>query len=510
MLNLFNYFENVISLFEEEDIVDLDINKDVKFEDFNKFLDTKLSDLRDGGCYEHGQDSFTIKIKNPDNNSYYFYNFYYTGGQEIKLVFGICTAYTKNGNNITLNNISEKQLKEDLSEITLKDIYESHNASVKIDIPIRVRNIFFNAILSFILKYSLINKQITYRGHLEPSEIPFAKLAVDVNRENLELEPLKKMILKNLSIGKEYSTKALKDINSYIKEKKINIKDKEIKLNKEMIDGMLINVNSSIFDNIHGNIRDVTYGKGGISFKSFKEKLVSGKITDIIEFFDFFLEKINFFEDKIKKIKTNDKTNFIKQFNIALIKLRTELFHRDRLYRLIIRRVLKLNTLLKDENIYNMSEHDDKFDIKEIKNKIFNNIIEMLKRKQVQAKVILHNNNGKNQFLQPKNFVLPLYNQKIESDLKDYFDLLEDEMFSTSKLPSTTKMILKDISDFIINSIVINNPTGWVNVNTSSKKFLDFTDEVEVIDDKIFNPRKKKLTKISPQEYRNYLHKRNK
>jgi len=529
MLNLFNYFENVISLFEE-DVVDLDISKNVKFEPLQSFLNTKLSDLRDGGCYEYGKTRFTIKIKNPDDNSYYFYNFYYTGYtgiEEIKLVFGICTATTKYGENITLNKISEKQLRDDLSEITLKDIYQSHNAAVKIDIPIRVRNIFFNAILVFILNYSLINKQITYRGQLEPGEIPFARLATDVNRSSVDLSQLKKIISQKINISKKYVNEVLNDIKKYTKENNITIikNKKDIdkliieakpgerlniennKLDQEKIDNMLKNVNSDIFDSIHGHIGDVTFGRGGIDFDEFKQEMKDKKIIDLIEFFEFFKEKVDFFENQIQKIKANNKQDFIKQFNMSLIKLRTKLFHRDRLYRLIITRVLKINTLLKDESIYDMSQHDDKSDLKETKNKVFDNIIKMLKRKEVQAKIILHSQNGSNQVLQPKNFILPIYNEQIHNDLKDYFELLDDNMFSTTNLHLTTRMIFKDISDFIINSIVINNPTGWVKVNTSSKKFLDFKDEVKIIDNKVVNPRTGKITKISSQKYRNLLQK---
>jgi len=526
MLSLFNYFENIINLFEE-DIVDLDVSKDVKFEPLQSFLNTKLSDLRDGGCYEYGKTRFTIKVKNPDDNSYYFYNFYYTGHTEIKLVFGICTAVTKYGEEITLNKISEKQLNDDLSEITLRDIYQSHNAAVKIDIPIRVRNIFFNAILVFILNYSLINKQITYRGHLEPGEIPFARLATDVNRTSVDLPELKKIISQKINMSKKYVNEVLSDIKKYTKENNITIikNKKDIdkliieakpseklniqnnKLDQEKIDTILKNVNSNIFNSIHGHITDVTFGRGGIDFNEFKQEMIDKKIIDLIEFFEFFKEKVDFFENQIQKIKADNKQDFIKQFNMSLIKLRTKLFHRDRLYRLIITRVLKLNTLLKDESIYDMSQHDDKLDVKETKNKVFDNLIKMLKRKEVQAKVILHSQNGNNQVLQPKNFILPIYNQQIHNDLKDYFELLDDNMFSKINLRSTTRMILKDISDFIINSIVINNPTGWVNVNTSSKKLLDFKDEVEVINNKIFNPRKKKITKISSQQYRNLLQK---
>lgn len=512
MQDLYNYFENLISIFEEEDIVDLYISKDVKFEDLNQFKNTTLYDLKDGHCYETHNNRFTIKIKNPDNNSYYFYNFYYTedSKQEVKLVFGICSIEIEDDNNyeeIILNNISEEKLKTTLSDITLRDIYQSHNASVKIDIPIRVRNIFFNAILSFILKYNLIQKSITYRGHLEPTEIPFAKLAnyVNVEGKGIQLETLKKIIIKQLEDSKIYTNNSLRIINSYIKQHNIN--KKEDFLNKQMIDDILDKIDIDKFDSLHSHIGDVTYGRGGISFAGFKQKLENKKFQELSDFFEFFLEKIVFFENKIKGIKAKTISDFIKQFNMSLIKLRSELFHRDRLYRLIIRRILKINTLLKDEIIFDTNKDISNLSIKDIKNEMLNNIIEMLKRKTVQAKVILHGNKNSKFILQPKNFQLPIYNQNLENDLKDYFNLLDDELFSKSKIPSTIKMLFNDISDFIINNIVVNNPTGWVNVNTSSKIFNDLTDSVEVIDGKIFNPRKNKMTKISTQKYRNILDK---
>ena len=118
-----------------------------------------------------------------------------------------------------------------------------------------------------------------------------------------------------------------------------------------MIDDILNKIDIDKFDSLHNYIGNVTYGRGGISFEEFKKKLKNKKFQELSDFFEFFLEKILFFENKIKGIKAKTITDFIKQFNMSLIKLRSELFHRDRLYRLIIRRVLKINTFVKISNL---------------------------------------------------------------------------------------------------------------------------------------------------------------
>jgi hypothetical protein len=494
-MNLINYFENITYFFEEEDSLPIEINKKINFFNAKEHMGTQLAKLKEG-CYQspnhiHGNPGFTIKIK--DGEFYYFYNFYVTfeGSNTVKLVFGICNNPNYNSNELNsnynpkhLNGVGEKIL----DDLTLEDIVGFHDATVKIDIPITVRNNFFGAILKYILEFGLIEKNLKYRGHLQPDEIPFANLASKINNAtNLNTDTLKKLILDKLNEAKIYSEKMINVCKNFIinnpdlinkfnneNPKKQNLTPaKKITLTPPLIDKLLEGIDESYFTQLHSGAGDVTYGRAySFSINTFKKYLKDKTLDEFLTFYVNFLDKIVFFIDEIDKIKTNDKQLFIKKFNQGLIKLRAGYFHRDKLYRLIVKRVLRIGSLLKDEKFYDPSQLSD--NLKDIKNKILNNIIEILKRKEVTAKVNVSSpDNSRNYKLKPKNFTLKIYNSILDKELKNYFDLLEDELFNPLVIEDTIKMIEKDLSSYIVNSIVVNNPTGWVDVNTSSKILND-------------------------------------
>ena len=493
-MNLIKYFENMTYFFEE-DVVSIDINKNIKFINAKKFLNTEISQLRNNTCYASknhtgisgntNEPGFTIKIFDENKNTYYFYNFYYTSHDSnvIKLVFGIAKGTDAiTGETITLNDVTDKQIRG----ITLNQVRRSHTAKVKIDIPINVRNIFFNAILKYTLNYGIITKDITYRGHLEPDEIPFTNLASQINNSNNEsINEIGETILKTLNFAESYANKIMKNCEDFVKNNKNLIVDydnknpedkkipifKKITLDQNIIDQILIDISPTIFLKIHGSGMTTTYGRGGITLSEFK-KYINGKtLNELYDFYKYFLEKIIFFKKEIKEIEENDPEKYIRKFNLALVKLRSNFFHRDKLYRLIVRRILKMNTLLKDEKIFDFNDKIE--DPKILKDKILNNIIEMLKRKKVTAKIKINSEDGRVFNLTPKNFELNLYNQTLDFELKNYFDLIDDKYFIEPVLKETVKSIQKDLSNFIINSIIVNNPTGWVDINTSSKILND-------------------------------------
>ena len=494
MINLINYFENITYLFEEEDSVPIEINQKIKFFDAKSHKDTQLIELKEG-CYQspnhiNGNPGFTIKTK--DGDFYYFYNFYVTfeGNNTVKLVFGICNNPNYNPDELN-SNYNPKHLngvsKELLNDIILDDIVGNHDATVKIDIPIVVRNNFFGAILRYVLEFGLIDKKLKYRGHLQPDEIPFANLASKINNiNNIQTNTLKNLVLDKLKEAKIYSEKMINVCKNFIlnNQNLINTFDKEnpkkqnltpakkITLTPLLIDELLQGINDSYFTELHSGAGDVTYGRAyKFNVSIFKKNLKDKTLDELLTFYINFLDKIVFFIDQVEKINTNDKELFVKKFNQGLIKLRSGYFHRDKLYRLIIKRVLRISSLLKDEKIYKQSQTNDP---KVIKKEIFDNIIEILKRKEVTAKINISSpDNFRNYKLEPKNFTLKIYNSVLDKELKNYFDLLEDELFNQNIIQDTVKMIEKDLSGYIVNSIVVNNPTGWVDVNTSSKIITD-------------------------------------
>jgi hypothetical protein len=462
---IYDYFERLVFLFEEENDV-LDIKGKIKtpfsFISAKPYLNTLLKDLQvNVGYLTDSNTMFCIRLKDKSGKNY-FYDFYVDSpltSPATKLVFGI--NYGRNG---TLNKLSD----EELEDMTLKEILGNHDASVKISVPPEITDSFFSAILQYSLDFGLFSKRVSFRGHLEADEIPFTNLSAkyatgDINKDG---------IFKYLNELQEHITSVFYSINNNIIKVKnySDLNDLIKKMRKEGVDivldekklGLLVkdpslNTYFSKFNAFHQSI-NTTYGRGGSSLQGLGAIFLKQKIKKMINFFDELNQKIIFFKDQLDKIPSS-KFDY-RTFMEKLDKLRNAMFHRNRLYRLFINKFFRIDEFIGKTDI--ISDEDN------IKNKqtILNNILKSLKNKKIQTTIKVYNINSKK--FEDKDFTYNLYSEKLENKIKTYFDeISDDSIFSDEKIDKTVKIIKKEIDEYLLDNM-ISMEKGWVTFNIVS------------------------------------------
>lgn len=455
---IYDYFERLVFLFEEEDVLDIKgkIKTSYSFVDSKLYLNKKLKDLDvNVGYLTKSNTMFCIRLKDKSGKNY-FYDFYADSplsSPATKLVFGINYADDK-----ILSKISD----DELGDLTLGDIIEIHDAKIKISVPPEITDSLFSAILQYSLDFGLFSKKVSFRGHLEADEIPFTNLSAEYAMGTVD----RNQIFKYLDELQNHVTSVLYSINNNIVKVKnySDIDDLIKKMRKEGVDiildekklGLLVKDPSlktyfSKFKVFHQSV-NTTYGRGGSSLEELGATFLKQKVKKMINFFDELNKKIIFFKDQLEKIPLN---NFnYKTFIEKLDKLRNAMFHRNRLYRLFINKFFRIDEFIGKEDI--ISDQDS------IKNKesILNNILKSLKNKKIQTIIKVYNSN--NNKLEDKEFIYNLYSEKLESKIKNYFNEIKDNsIFNDDNMNKTIKIIKKEIDEYLLDNM-ISMEKGWV------------------------------------------------